>query len=136
MFFAKDMQSMEENVYPIIQSTRRTARFNGESSEPRKRKKQYSDSHPKSCRRTFSQWRLCWSKSKVRTYKSGQRTGPTTVSSQGSRRTDTRTPTRRTFRLVNRMFREQIGKSMEAYVDDMLVKSLRSNHHWDEVEPG
>ncbi|KAK4401075.1 Enzymatic polyprotein [Sesamum angolense] len=39
---------------------------------------------------------------KARTYKSGQRSGPTRASSQGSRRTDTRstgrTPTRRTFR--------------------------------------
>ncbi|KAL0420982.1 UNVERIFIED_CONTAM: movement protein [Sesamum latifolium] len=46
--------------------------------------------------------RSWWSKSKARTYKSGQRTGPTRASSQGSRRTDTRstgrTPTRRTFR--------------------------------------
>ncbi|KAK4398780.1 Enzymatic polyprotein [Sesamum angolense] len=39
---------------------------------------------------------------KARTYKSGQRSGPTRASSQGSRRTDTRstgrTPTKRTFR--------------------------------------
>ncbi|XP_021827212.1 uncharacterized protein LOC110767855 [Prunus avium] len=32
-------------------------------------------------------------------------------------------------RLVNRMFSEQIGKSMEVYVDDMLVKSIRAEHH-------
>ncbi|XP_011100977.1 uncharacterized protein LOC105179080 [Sesamum indicum] len=32
-------------------------------------------------------------------------------------------------RLVNRMFKEQIGKSMEVYVDDMLVKSQRSYDH-------
>ncbi|KAK4381575.1 movement protein [Sesamum angolense] len=41
-------------------------------------------------------------KTKARTYKSGQRSGPTRASSQGSRRTETRstgrTPTRRTFR--------------------------------------
>ena len=42
----------------------------GESSEPRKRRKQNSDSYPKSSRRTFSQRRSWWSKSKARTYKS------------------------------------------------------------------
>ncbi|KAL2246288.1 UNVERIFIED_CONTAM: movement protein, partial [Sesamum indicum] len=74
----------------------------GESSEPKKRKKQNNDSYTRSSRRTFSRRRSWWSKSKARTYKSGQRTGPTRVSSQGSRRTDARstgrTPTRRTFR--------------------------------------
>ena len=74
----------------------------GESSEPKKRKKQSSDSYPRSSRRTFSRRRSWWSKSKARTYKVGQRTGPTRASSQGSRRTDARstgrTPTRRTFR--------------------------------------
>ncbi|KAL2250247.1 UNVERIFIED_CONTAM: hypothetical protein Sindi_2498400 [Sesamum indicum] len=74
----------------------------GESSEPMKRRKQNSDSYPRISRRTFS-WRISWwSKSKARTYKSGQRTGLARVSSQGSRRTDARstgrTPTRRTFR--------------------------------------
>lgn len=29
-------------------------------------------------------------------------------------------------RLVNQMFKQQIGKSMEAYIDDMLVKYLRA----------
>ncbi|KAL2226345.1 UNVERIFIED_CONTAM: movement protein [Sesamum indicum] len=76
-----------------------------ESSEPRKRRKQNSDSYPKSSRRTFSRRRSWWSKSKARIYKSEQRIGPTRVSSQGSRRTDARftgrTPTRRTFRRVH-----------------------------------
>ncbi|KAL0440221.1 UNVERIFIED_CONTAM: hypothetical protein Slati_2505100 [Sesamum latifolium] len=74
----------------------------GESSEPRKRKKQNSDSHPRSSRQTSFRRRTWWSKSKARTYRSGQRTGPTKASFQGSRRTDARStgrnPTRRTFR--------------------------------------
>ncbi|KAL0413345.1 UNVERIFIED_CONTAM: movement protein [Sesamum radiatum] len=73
----------------------------GGSSEPRKRKTG-NDSYPRSSRRTSFRRRSWWSKSKARTYKSGQRTGPTRASSQGSRRTDTRstgrTPTKRTFR--------------------------------------
>ena len=32
-------------------------------------------------------------------------------------------------RLVNRMFKEQIGTSMEVYIDDMLVKSLKADLH-------
>ena len=32
-------------------------------------------------------------------------------------------------RLVNRMFSEQLGKTMEVYIDDMLVKSLRERDH-------
>ncbi|XP_056866528.1 uncharacterized protein LOC130512491 [Raphanus sativus] len=32
-------------------------------------------------------------------------------------------------RLVNRMFAEQLGKTMEVYIDDMLVKSLRADDH-------
>ncbi|KAM1691738.1 hypothetical protein ACFXTN_030486 [Malus domestica] len=32
-------------------------------------------------------------------------------------------------RLVNSMFTEQIGKSMEVYVDDMLVKSKHADQH-------
>ncbi|KAL0427715.1 UNVERIFIED_CONTAM: hypothetical protein Slati_2946300 [Sesamum latifolium] len=73
-----------------------------ESSESKKRKKQNNDSYPRRSRRTSFRRRSWWSKSKARTYKSGQRTGPTRVSSQRSSRTDTRstgrTPTRRTFR--------------------------------------
>ncbi|KAL5563317.1 hypothetical protein UlMin_033064 [Ulmus minor] len=32
-------------------------------------------------------------------------------------------------RLVNKMFKNQIGKTMEVYVDDMLVKSLKTEEH-------
>ena len=32
-------------------------------------------------------------------------------------------------RLVNRMFQKQIGATMEVYIDDMLVKSTKSNLH-------
>ncbi|KAL2251501.1 UNVERIFIED_CONTAM: hypothetical protein Sindi_2272400 [Sesamum indicum] len=77
-------------------------RLRGKSSEPRKGRKQNSDSYPRSSRRTFSPRRSWWSKSKARTYKSGQRTGQAKVSSQGCRRTDARstgrTPTRKNFR--------------------------------------
>ena len=32
-------------------------------------------------------------------------------------------------RLVNKMFQKQIGASMEVYVDDMLVKSVKAELH-------
>ena len=32
-------------------------------------------------------------------------------------------------RLVNKIFKDQIGKTMEVYVDDMLVKSLKTEEH-------
>ena len=32
-------------------------------------------------------------------------------------------------RLVNHMFREMIGKSMEVYIDDLLVKSMEEADH-------
>ena len=32
-------------------------------------------------------------------------------------------------RLVNKMFSEMLGQTMEVYVDDMLVKSLRADQH-------
>ena len=32
-------------------------------------------------------------------------------------------------RLVNKIFKEHIGKTMEVYVDDMLVKSLKIEEH-------
>src|SRR3954470_13120789 len=32
-------------------------------------------------------------------------------------------------RLVNKLFRHQIGKNIEVYVDDMLVKSTKENDH-------
>ena len=35
-------------------------------------------------------------------------------------------------RLVTKMFRDHIGKSMEVYVDDMLVKS-RENKKWGHI---
>ena len=34
-------------------------------------------------------------------------------------------------RLVNRMFQKQIGASMEVYIDDMLVKSVKAELHVD-----
>lgn len=36
-------------------------------------------------------------------------------------------------RLVNSMFIDQIGRSMEVYVDDMLVKSRRSTSHLEDL---
>ena len=32
-------------------------------------------------------------------------------------------------RLMNKMFAQQIGRNVEVYVDDMLVKSLREDEH-------
>jgi len=32
-------------------------------------------------------------------------------------------------RLVNRMFADQLGKTMEVYIDDMLVKSAHEKNH-------
>lgn len=37
-------------------------------------------------------------------------------------------------RLVNHMFKNQIGRNIEVYVDDMLVKSLRANAHLTDLE--
>ena len=37
-------------------------------------------------------------------------------------------------KLVNKIFAEQLGKSMEVYVDDILVKSLQSNEHIQHLE--
>nr|XP_023896956.1 uncharacterized protein LOC112008835 [Quercus suber] len=36
-------------------------------------------------------------------------------------------------RLVNQMFREQIGRNVEVYVDDMLVKSKEEDDHLDDL---
>ena len=36
-------------------------------------------------------------------------------------------------RLVNRMFQKQIGASMEVYIDDMLVKSVKAELHMDHL---
>ena len=37
-------------------------------------------------------------------------------------------------RLVNKMFSKQIGRNMEIYVDDMLVKSKEELTHLDDLE--
>ena len=37
-------------------------------------------------------------------------------------------------RLVNHMFRPQIGRNVEVYVDDMLVKSLDEEEHLDNLQ--
>lgn len=37
-------------------------------------------------------------------------------------------------RMVNRMFHDFIGESMEVYVDDMLVKSTREQDHLKHLE--
>jgi hypothetical protein len=36
-------------------------------------------------------------------------------------------------RLVNRMFRNQIGRNVEVYVDDMLVKSIQATKHIEDL---
>ena len=36
-------------------------------------------------------------------------------------------------RLMNKMFAHQIGRNVQVYVDDMLVKSLRENDHLDDL---
>ena len=35
---------------------------------------------------------------------------------------------------MNKMFKEQIGKTMEVYIDDMLVKSLKVADHIAHLE--
>ena len=37
-------------------------------------------------------------------------------------------------RLVNYMFRPQIGRNVEVYVDDMLVKSIDEGSHLDDLQ--
>ena len=37
-------------------------------------------------------------------------------------------------RLINHMFRPQIGRNVEVYVDDMLVKSLDEGKHLDDLQ--
>ena len=37
-------------------------------------------------------------------------------------------------RLVNQMFSKQIGRYMEVYVDDMLVKSREYENHLDDLK--
>jgi hypothetical protein len=36
-------------------------------------------------------------------------------------------------RLVNRMFQNQIGRNVEVYVDDLLVKSIRATRHIEDL---
>ena len=36
-------------------------------------------------------------------------------------------------RLMNKMFAHQIGRNVQVYVDDMLVKSLRKDDHLDDL---
>ena len=36
-------------------------------------------------------------------------------------------------RLMNKMFTHQIGRNVQVYVDDMLVKSLHENNHLDDL---
>jgi hypothetical protein len=37
-------------------------------------------------------------------------------------------------RLVNKMFRDQIGRNVEVYVDNMLVKSIQATNHITDLE--
>ena len=37
-------------------------------------------------------------------------------------------------RLMNRMFAHQIGRNVEVYVDDMLVKSIREDEHLSDLQ--
>ena len=37
-------------------------------------------------------------------------------------------------RLMNKMFTHQIGRNVQVYMDDMLVKSLRENNHLDDLQ--
>ena len=37
-------------------------------------------------------------------------------------------------RLMNKMFTHQIGRNVQVYVDDMLVKILRENNHLDDLQ--
>lgn len=36
-------------------------------------------------------------------------------------------------RLVNKIFVQQIGRNVEVYVDDMLMKSTKEDHHLDDL---
>ena len=36
--------------------------------------------------------------------------------------------------LMNKMFMHQIGRNVQVYVDDMLVKSLHENDHLDDLQ--
>ena len=36
-------------------------------------------------------------------------------------------------RLMNKMFAHQLGRNVQVYVDDMLVKSVRKNDHLNDL---
>ena len=38
-------------------------------------------------------------------------------------------------RTVNEMFKEQLGRTVEVYIDDMLVKSLKAPDHVQHLRP-
>ena len=37
-------------------------------------------------------------------------------------------------RMMNKVFTEQIGRNMEVYVDDILIKSKDPQQHWQDLE--
>ena len=37
-------------------------------------------------------------------------------------------------RLMNKMFTHQLGRNVQVYVDDMLVKSVRENDHLNDLQ--
>ena len=37
-------------------------------------------------------------------------------------------------RLMNKMFMHQLGRNIQVYVDDMLVKSVRENDHLNDLQ--
>ena len=37
-------------------------------------------------------------------------------------------------RLMNKMFSHQLGRNVQVYVDDMLVKSMRENSHLSDLQ--
>ena len=37
-------------------------------------------------------------------------------------------------RLMNKMFKHQLGRNVQVYVDDMLVKSVRENDHLSDLQ--
>ena len=38
------------------------------------------------------------------------------------------------YRLVNQMFEKQIGRNVEVYIDDMLIKSKEVEDHLDDLK--
>ena len=37
-------------------------------------------------------------------------------------------------RLMNKMFAHQLGRNVQVYVDDMLVKSVHKNNHLNDLQ--